>query len=158
MSDIADRIVGAEIMDQDDRDYITIPIAAWKGKARIQSLNAKELTDIVQFGGTNIGYKLIAVCQVDGAGRQVFRLADEPPLSVMDPATADGTEATARLDAAIERIKQRNPKAIEELAKALLKLNDISLSTKDAEAKATEGKNDSGETPTDGSPTVSPSV
>ena len=80
-----ERIVNWETIGEDDREYALIPVKVWKANARVQSLNAKELTDLIDDGtkgGVNIGFKLIALCLVDDTGRQVFRLPDEPVLDI----------------------------------------------------------------------------
>lgn len=149
---VAARVVGSEILDQDDREYELVDVPVWKGQARVQSLNAAELFDVIEHGGTNVGLKLIALCQVDAEGRQVFRAPDAPILTITD---------TDAMTAAVERVKQKNPKAINALADALIKINGITMKAPDAGPNALppvdEIKNDSGETPTGVSPTASPS-
>lgn len=144
-----DRVVSFDTLAEDDREYQEIPVAVWKANARVQTLNGKELVDVLEHGGVNIGYKLIALCLVDASGRQVFRLPDEDVLDIKN------TEA---IEAAVERVKLKNPKAINEIAEALIVINGITLKKADAEQKADDVKNDSGETPIDVSPIDSPSV
>lgn len=148
-----EQVVGAEILDEDDREYLNIPIAVWGGKsARVQTLNAKELIDVIEHGGTNIGYKLIALCMVDTQGRQVFREKDAPLLEITDP--EQNPAAAAAIDAAVARVKLKNPKAITQLSEALVKVNNITLKTaNDGTPPVDDVKNDSGETATDVSPT-----
>lgn len=138
-----ERVVDWAVVNEDDREYAYVPVAVWKARARVQTLNAKELTDVIEVGGVNIGFKLIALCVVDKEGRQVFRGEDEPILDIKN------TEA---MEVAIERVKQKNPKAINELAEALIKMNGITMKAPEAVAEADEIKNDSGETPIDVSP------
>lgn len=148
MSDTIERVVGSEIADWDDREYEEIPVKVWKAKARVQTLNAKELTDLIEVGGTGIGYRLVALCLVDPAGRQVFRAKDAPFLTPKD---------AVAMDAAVERVMLKNPKAIAELSDALIKANGITLKTADAVTQADDLKKNSEATPTDALPTDSPS-
>lgn len=140
-----ERVVDWAVVNEDDREYAYIPVAVWKARARVQTLNAKELTDIIEVGGVNIGFKLIALCVVDKDGRQVFRSQDQPVLDIKD------TEA---METAIALVKQKNPKAINELAEALIKMNGITMKTPDAPEPENEIKNDSGVTATDASPSA----
>lgn len=137
------RHVDWSLISEDDREYLTVPVTVWNADARVQTLNAKELTDLIEHGGTNVGFKLVALCLVDDDGRQVFRLDDEPVLDITD---------TERMTSAVGRVMQKNPKAINELADALIKLNSITMKTPEAQAQADEIKNDSGETATDALP------
>ena len=51
-------------------------------------------------------------------------------------------------------MKLKNPKAINEIAEALIKMNSITLKTADGPLPVDEIKNDSGEALTDASPTA----
>jgi hypothetical protein len=137
------RHVDWALITEDDREYLDVHVTVWNAEARVRTLNAKELTDLIAHGGTNVGFKLVALCLVDDEGRQVFRLEGEPELDITN------TEA---MTAAVDRVMQKNPKAINELAEALIKLNSITMKTPEAEAQANDVKNDSGETATDGLP------
>lgn len=118
----------ADLLGIEDRKYVEVPVPQWGGSVRVRSLDAGEAIQFAEANKINAKtatLRLVALSLCDEEGNRIVP------------------------DNKVDALKAKNVEALTVIAQAALELNGYTKAAKD------DVKNDSGEAPSDASPTDS---